>query len=78
MVLKEYVDRIVQVARTARSELKLGHEISQTLRECLTEFGVTIATTPTGRYAVWDFLRLTRIDLMASVDIRARVSGDRE
>ena len=40
MALSEYIQRIKDVARTARSESKLEGEFNQILKECLAEFDV--------------------------------------
>ncbi|MCD6295990.1 MAG: SAM-dependent DNA methyltransferase [Deltaproteobacteria bacterium] len=40
MPLSEYIQRIENIARTARSESKLEGEFNQVLKECLAEFGI--------------------------------------
>lgn len=40
MALSEYIQRIDNAARTARSESKLEGEFNQILKECLAEFGI--------------------------------------
>ncbi|MFH1023899.1 MAG: hypothetical protein V1809_11000 [Planctomycetota bacterium] len=40
MVLSDYIARIAEVARKAKSESKLEGEFNQILRECLHEFGI--------------------------------------
>ena len=40
MALSDYIARITEVARKAKSESKLEGEFNQILKECLHEFGI--------------------------------------